>query len=222
MKPFKTSRQAPESLLIATDFSESSVAAMMQGFTTASVWGANPHVLHVCQESAGQLSIDHDGVKLLLTPNKGQALVAEHVDQVLARYRSMWGEPAFDVAVSHIAMGDPAHTIVQFAGDLGVSMIVVGTSRKHGLERVLLGSTAEKVVRHATVPVLVSRQPESSARAAIAPACPACVDVRRRSKGAELWCEQHRKAQERRHTYHYRDNNARSRENLPLLIPMVQ
>lgn len=221
MKPFKINRNGPSSLLIATDFSESSTAALMQGFNTASLWGANPHVLHVCHQSGGELSIDHDGVKLLLTPQKGQALVAEHVDGALQRYRSMFGEPAFDVAVSHIAIGDPAEAIVQFAQELQVSMIVVGTSRKHGLERMLLGSTAEKVVRHATVPVLVSRQPEPSPAETLAPACAACVDVRRRSKGAELWCEQHRKQQERRHTYHYRDSNARAHENLPLLIPMA-
>ena len=208
------------SLLIATDFSESSKQATMHGLQTATQWGTTPHVVHVCEKSMDLLSIDFAGERMLLTPEKGQQLVAEHVEQILHSYRNMYGEPGFSIAISHIAVGDPADSIVKLAEELRVSMIVVGTSRKKGVERLLLGSTAERVVRRAGCPVLVSRPLEPSPEDAIEPPCPACVEERERTGGAEVWCAAHRQQHDRRHTYHYRDKNARVRENLPLLFPM--
>ena len=51
--------------------------------------------------------------------------------------------------------GSPAETILKVADEENVDLIVVGASGKHALERFLLGSVSEKVVRHARVPVLV-------------------------------------------------------------------
>jgi nucleotide-binding universal stress UspA family protein len=208
------------SLLIATDFSESSTQATMHGLQTATQWGTTPHVVHVCEKSMDLLAIDFRGERMLLTPEKGQQLVAEHVDQLLQSYRNTYGEPGFGVAMSHIAVGDPADSIVKLAEELRVSMIVVGTSRKKGVERLLLGSTAERVVRRAGCAVLVSRPLEPSPEEAIEPPCPACVAERRSTGGAEVWCATHRQQHERRHTYHYRDKSSRVRGNLPLLFPM--
>lgn len=55
-------------------------------------------------------------------------------------------------------MGDPATTILQEAVDARVDLIVIASHGRSGLGRFLLGSVAEKVVRHATCPVLVVRQ----------------------------------------------------------------
>ncbi len=215
-----TLRADQGSVLIATDFSESSRQAILQGFRTASLSRTTPHVLHVCERSGDMVSIDYGGENLLLTVEKGRSIVAEHVDVMLAQYRSMWGEPGFSIAMSHIAVGKPSKAIVQLAKDLRSSLIVVGTSQRKGVERLLMGSTAERVVREAECPVLVSRALEPAPEAMIEPACPACVAERRRSGGEQIWCAKHRDEQERRHTYHYRDKNARVRENLPLLFPM--
>ncbi|MBE2900449.1 universal stress protein [Methanothermobacter thermautotrophicus] len=51
--------------------------------------------------------------------------------------------------------GSPAETILKVADEENVDLIVVGASGKHALERFLLGSVSEKVVRHSRVPVLV-------------------------------------------------------------------
>jgi nucleotide-binding universal stress UspA family protein len=53
--------------------------------------------------------------------------------------------------------GHPADEILKFAERSGVEMIVMGTFGKTGLDRFLLGSVAENVVRHSKVPVLVVR-----------------------------------------------------------------
>jgi nucleotide-binding universal stress UspA family protein len=54
-----------------------------------------------------------------------------------------------------IKAGKPADVIIKTAEEEGVDQIVMGKSGKHGIEKFLLGSTAEKVVREAKVPVNV-------------------------------------------------------------------
>jgi nucleotide-binding universal stress UspA family protein len=52
-----------------------------------------------------------------------------------------------------------AHTeIVRIARELGIDLIILSTKGRTGLAHVFLGSTAEKVVRHASCPVLVVRE----------------------------------------------------------------
>ncbi|MCC4768663.1 universal stress protein [Methanosarcina sp. DH2] len=53
--------------------------------------------------------------------------------------------------------GHPADKIMEFAEQNGIEMIVMGTLGKTGLDRFLLGSVAENVVRHSKIPVLVVR-----------------------------------------------------------------
>jgi hypothetical protein len=142
------------------------------------------------------------------------------VDQLLQHYRKVHGEPDFGVALSHILVGDPADAIVKLAKELQVQLVVIGTSKNRGAKRWLRGSTAERVVRMAECPVMVYRPRTLSPEETIAPACPACVEVRRESGGQRIWCATHEEGQVRRHTYHYRDKNSRVRENMPLLFPM--
>ena len=212
--------QEPHSLLIAADFSDESLSGLKLGFATASRWHASPHVLHVCREAAGQLVIEKDGSRALVTPEQAQRLVAEYVDQCLALYRVTHGEPAFDVVVSHVVAGDPATAIVDLAQELQVSLVVVGRSGARGAQGAL-GSTAERVVRTAPVGVLVSRRQLADAYEQAEATCAACIDVRQRSRGVTLWCQYHREPQTRRHTLHYRDRDARRPRNLPLLVPMA-
>ncbi|MDR3176900.1 MAG: universal stress protein [Desulfovibrio sp.] len=53
--------------------------------------------------------------------------------------------------------GNPAETILQRAKDGGADLIVIGTHGRKGFDHILFGSVAEKVVRSASVPVLVAR-----------------------------------------------------------------
>ena len=53
--------------------------------------------------------------------------------------------------------GNPAAEIIAIAEERGVEVIIVGSHGVHGIERFLLGSIAERLVRHATCDVLVVR-----------------------------------------------------------------
>jgi nucleotide-binding universal stress UspA family protein len=59
---------------------------------------------------------------------------------------------------SHVRTGQPFQEICQLAREIHAGLIVIGTRGQSGLKRILLGSTAERVVRFATCPVLVVRR----------------------------------------------------------------
>ena len=56
--------------------------------------------------------------------------------------------------------GHPAEEILKYAQEHGIDLIVIGTHGRRGLNRVLLGSVAEEVVRSANVPVMTVRMAE--------------------------------------------------------------
>jgi nucleotide-binding universal stress UspA family protein len=65
------------------------------------------------------------------------------------------------IPVQHVFLiGDPAGEIVRYAADRGIDLIVMGTHGRTGLERLLMGSVAEKVMREAPCSVLVVKLPK--------------------------------------------------------------
>jgi nucleotide-binding universal stress UspA family protein len=57
-----------------------------------------------------------------------------------------------------VVEGDPAHAILEFAEHNKIDLIIMGTLGKGGVERFLLGSVADKVVKHSKVSVLVVKK----------------------------------------------------------------
>ena len=55
--------------------------------------------------------------------------------------------------------GDPGLMIADYAADVQADLIVMPSHGYHGVKRLLLGSVAERVLRHANCPVLVLRRP---------------------------------------------------------------
>lgn len=94
---------------------------------------------------------------------------------------------------AHLAVGDPSREILQLASDLEADVIVVGSHGKKALERMLVGSVSQSVVKKARCAVLVARPKEYGAEEIpeIAPPCPKCLETQRASNGERLWCEQH-------------------------------
>lgn len=65
------------------------------------------------------------------------------------------------VPVSHLVRhGEPAEMILEVAEELGVKHIVMGTHGRRGLERALVGSVAERVLRRSGCPVTILRTPD--------------------------------------------------------------
>jgi nucleotide-binding universal stress UspA family protein len=68
--------------------------------------------------------------------------------------------PAGPVTVERVILqGKPYEEILSLAGDKGVGLIVLSTHSRSGLDHVLMGSQAEKILRRARCPVLVVKPP---------------------------------------------------------------
>ncbi|MFO0824041.1 MAG: universal stress protein [Gemmataceae bacterium] len=68
-----------------------------------------------------------------------------------------------NIPVSHALLeGDPASEITHYAADAGVDVIVIGTHGRTGVDRLVMGSVAEKVMREAPCSVLVVKLPRDT------------------------------------------------------------
>jgi nucleotide-binding universal stress UspA family protein len=71
-----------------------------------------------------------------------------------------------EIPVSHVLLeGDPAAEIARYAADAGIDVIVIGTRGRTGVDRLVLGSVAERVMREAPCSVLVVKLPKGVAGA---------------------------------------------------------
>ena len=160
-------------LLVPTDFSESANQALSYAREEAALHRAKVTLLHVLAlhadtdiyyvtgspEPPPQGSVDPTGggrmsARPLSEPtvvrsDPAEAALAQLQDLIPAAGRGTW-----DVA---IAVGHPADAVVRVAQERKVDLIVMGTHGRTGLQHVLLGSVAEKVVRLAPCPVLTIR-----------------------------------------------------------------
>ncbi|MCR9201232.1 MAG: universal stress protein [Planctomycetaceae bacterium] len=79
----------------------------------------------------------------------------ENRQESLERYLA---EHDFDGMRAHAVTGDPGTTICQYASQVDADTVVIASHGYHGLHRLVLGSTAERVVRQSSAPVLVLRR----------------------------------------------------------------
>ena len=104
--------------------------------------------------------------------------------------------------ITHLAYGAPASEIIRIAEDLEADAIIVGTRDRGAVKRALLGSVATKVMQNAPCAVLVARAKKVAAAPAIEPPCPACVEARKATGRADLWCARHATKHTRGHLHY--------------------
>jgi len=208
----ETTSQA--TVFVGIDYSEVSAPSVLAALQTAEDRAAELHIVHVLD---GSSAVEGDASPASVTAHEEERL-ARFVEEQLREWGRSKGSRIVAI-VTHVVSGHPAEALVQLATELSADLIVVGFQGRHGLERRILGSVAERIVRASPVPVMVvpaTSEPDPAMQ--IAPPCPRCVESRRASGGATLWCEQHRERHGRRHTYHQLDRNAEARATNSLLI----
>jgi nucleotide-binding universal stress UspA family protein len=143
-----------KTILVPVDFSKGSDRAIAQAEQLAVALGAQIEVFHAYQLPVFALPDS----TVTVSPTY-IADVTERATRELERYREALGTRGVK-ATAKLLEGNPADAIVERAERLGATMIVLGTHGRSGFRRFLLGSTAERVVRMATVPVLTVHLPE--------------------------------------------------------------
>lgn len=140
-----------DDILIPTDGSKTSQVALETGIEMARLMGSEVTGLYVMDNSAyaafpGEL--EWDAIKDML---------AQESEAALADVEAACEEHGIACQVQ-VREGHPADEILSAAEDH--DLVVMGTHGRSGLEHLLLGSVTEKVIRHATCPVLVIRSHE--------------------------------------------------------------
>ena len=141
-------------ILVPTDFSPSSDAALEYAKVLAAQFGASLHVLHVVD------------ARFAAGPVASEAYIAESADagtrvfedaRVRLSHRLTANDRIRYRAATEIVTGAGAQAIIDYATERGMDLIVMGTHGRSGLAHLLVGSVAEEVVRHAPCPVLTVR-----------------------------------------------------------------
>jgi len=148
MKEFST-------ILVAVDFSDSSDNAFQMALALAEKFSARLIILHVINEP-----VDLRGFYVPhISFDKLEEEIEEGAKKLMESFcRQHIG--GFEKIEPLIVPGLPYEEIIKQAEKHGAELIVLGTHGRTGLDHVLFGSTAEKVVRKSSVPVLTVRLEE--------------------------------------------------------------
>jgi nucleotide-binding universal stress UspA family protein len=145
-------------ILYPTDFSESSLEALRYAVSLAKDYKAKLILMHVINEQ-----IFSEGLNLprVSAPEAlGQEMEAEAGRQLRMLIPADQRQGLDSEMV--IRSGMPFLEVIRYAEANGVDLIVIGTHGRSGMEHIIFGSTAEKVLRKATCPVLSVRPPTAN------------------------------------------------------------
>jgi nucleotide-binding universal stress UspA family protein len=143
-------------ILVPVDFSENSRIALDWAMSFADKLDAKVILFHALDMPA-ELKERAERHKLL---NKdAQKRVKEEAGKYLLAFADKYDEDRISVA-PEIAEGKPFVEIIKAARNYDVDLIVMGTHGRTGLQKMLIGSVAEKVVRKAPCPVLTVKHPD--------------------------------------------------------------
>jgi nucleotide-binding universal stress UspA family protein len=162
-------------ILYATDLSETAVHAFYYAVSLANMYGAGMTILHVLTEFPGEEFITNmidtdtwqeiknrnysEARDQLIGKRRDRAALKEVLEAFTEEAKANGEDQNFDTDEVLIKRGTPAEIIVETANELSCDLIVMGTHGHSAITDVLIGSTAKRVVRQSTIPVLVIRLP---------------------------------------------------------------
>jgi nucleotide-binding universal stress UspA family protein len=141
-------------ILVPVDFSKGSDRAVAQAEQLATALGAQLELFHAYQLPVFALPDSSVTVSPTFVAD-----LTDRAQKELNRHRDALEARGIKATVK-LLEGNPADAIVERAEAIHAAMIVLGTHGRSGFRRFLLGSTVERVVRMATVPVLTVHLPE--------------------------------------------------------------
>jgi nucleotide-binding universal stress UspA family protein len=143
-------------ILVATDFEESAEQAIACAVELARADGAELVLLHVYMDLPTYPEVAAGRVEAIYEEQRRWVEGELERRARAARGRGLLASPL-------VRTGSPAPTIARVAAEERADLVVVGTHGRSGLDRLVLGSVAERVVRQAPCPVLVVKAPPAPA-----------------------------------------------------------
>jgi nucleotide-binding universal stress UspA family protein len=146
-----------KNVLFCTDFSANAQAALPHAIDLAKKYGAALHVVHVYQEPehvaefeiSSNMKSDWIRMAHLMGTEKERKLneVCENITKEAG------------ACLPRMLRGKPHTEILRYAGESGIDLIVMGSHGLSGLEHVLFGSTADRVMRECGCNILIIKKP---------------------------------------------------------------
>lgn len=138
-------------ILVPTDGSTGTAHVALQAIDLAQQYGGTIYAYHVVDSDLNSLLSD------IGSPYESLEKRGENAVEMIERMAT-----AHDVdTVTAVEEGDPAESILDYADSINADVVVCGTHGRSGVKRHLLGSVAERLVRHAVQPVLTVTLPET-------------------------------------------------------------
>jgi len=138
-----------QKILIAVDDSSYSMKAARAGFALAHRLKAMIAILYVIDKSKEVINAD-----LGITPGQSKTVLLGEAEKTIEQYIKMYD--GIDKVFRFTPEGLPEKEILNIANEWKADLIVMGTHGRSGLNRMLTGSIAEYVIRHAEIPVMVT------------------------------------------------------------------
>jgi nucleotide-binding universal stress UspA family protein len=143
-----------KTILVPTDFSKNAETGVKYARDLAGTLGAQVVLLHVSVHQAMAVMHGFGGVPI---PRDVEVSVNRAVEEGFQASKGLFDDPAA-VRTAHVH-GNADAEIIEYATSESVDLIVMSTHGHTGFDRLLLGSTAERVVRRAPCPVITVHPP---------------------------------------------------------------
>lgn len=143
----------PKSILVPTDFSTYSDAALKKAVELAEQYHSKIYLLHVIDKGIQQCSVDYCIAPEVFDQLVEQSLKASN-DKLRKEVDAIIGDKKLEV-VFDVQKGHPAEVILKEQQEKGIDLIVISSHGKTGLLKNLMGSVAGKVIKGSKCPVMV-------------------------------------------------------------------
>lgn len=141
-------------VMLPVDFSEHGEKAASYAAWFAKSNGGVVHLVHVIANPFDEIYVPDEAPQWTMT--KHAELKARELLEAAARQNL----PADCARQLHVAMGDPYEKLMEVAKSIAADVIVLSTHGRGGIAHLVIGSVAEKIVRHSDCPVFVVRRAE--------------------------------------------------------------
>lgn len=139
-----------DKVMVPIDFSETSDMLMEYAMTFVKSSRAKLYIIHIVEDFSrySYIAVPH------ISLDKVMEEVYKTAEMELERYCSekLEGKADYELILSR---GDAYKEILKFSEEKGVDLILIGTHGQSGLEKVLFGSTVERVIRGSRCPVMM-------------------------------------------------------------------
>lgn len=152
------SAKPPHSIVIAYDFSTAAKRAAETARAIHGLFHGPLFLVHVYVDAWGEYPLRNTGVDEA-TESRKEALRLGLNEMLDAAASDLFSIDAQSTQTK-LVTGDPVDAILTFAQDVGANLICAGTTGKGGIERLLMGSVARRLVHESTLPVLLTHDEE--------------------------------------------------------------